>query len=149
MMLYFPAPSIPLPIRKILNKILNVFEQCADTWKMTFNTDKCQIVQFPKQDHNNFYVTYKLYGKPLAIVISFKYFGFFLSDNFSWDLYIDTIISKACQRLGMLKHVFSIAPMRVRRVAYLTLCRPILEYASEVWGPHLVHQITSLKSRER
>ena len=104
---------------------------------MVFNTDKYQVVQFPKQDYNNLHMTYKLNGKPLALVNSFKYLGFFILDNFSWDLHIDTIISKACQRLGMIKHVLSIVPVRVRRVAYLTLCRRILEYASEVWDPPL------------
>ena len=62
---------------------------------------------------------------------------------------VDTIISKACQRLGLMKHVLSIVPVRVRRTAYLTLCRPILEYASEVWDPHLVRQITSLEGVQR
>ena len=62
---------------------------------------------------------------------------------------VDTMISKACQRLGLMKHVLSIVPVRVRRTAYLTLCRPILEYASEVWDPHLVRQITSLEGVQR
>ena len=77
---------------------------------MAFNTVNCQIVQFPKQDHNNLHVTYKLNGKLLALVNSFKYLGVFISDNFSWDLHIDTIISKAYQRLGIMKHILSIAP---------------------------------------
>ena len=39
--------------------------------------------------------------------------------------------------------------MRVRRVAYLALRRTVLEYASEVWEPHLVHQIASLEVVQR
>ena len=116
---------------------------------MAFNTDKCQILQFPKQDHNNLHEIYKINSKPLALVNSFKCLGVFISDNFSWDFHIDTIISKTCHRLGMIKHVLSIVPMRVRRVKYLTLCRLILEYASEVWGPHLVCQITWLEVVQR
>jgi len=34
--------------------------------------------------------------------------------------------------MGMIKHVLFDAPGRVKRVAYLTLCRPLLEYACEV-----------------
>ena len=41
------------------------------------------------------------------------------------------------------------APRKVERVAYLTLCRPILKYASEVWDPYLIRQITSLEDTQR
>ena len=68
-------------------------------------------------------------------VSSFEYFlGINVSNNFDWDVHIDSVTAKASQRLGMIKHVLFDAPRKVkRRVAYLTLCRPILEYASEVW----------------
>ena len=54
----------------------------VDTWKMAFNTDKWQILQFPKQDHNNLHVTYRLNGKPLALINSFKYLGCFYLRQF-------------------------------------------------------------------
>ena len=41
------------------------------------------------------------------------------------------------------------APRKVERVAYLTLCRPILEYASGVLDPYLIRQITSLEDIQR
>ena len=51
------------------------------------------------------------------------------------------------QNLPEIRNVLSIAPMRVRRVAYLTQCRPILEYVNEVWHPQLVCQITSFQRK--
>lgn len=128
---------------------LNILDQWAYNWKMNFNTDKCQIVRFARQSSGNPDVVYYLSGRPLSVVDSFKYLGVFISNDFNWDLHIDSIISKASQRLGMMKHVLFDAPMRVRRVAYLTLCRPILEYASEVWDPHLMRQVASLEAVQR
>ena len=97
--------------------------------------------------------TYFLNGKPLEQVSSFnfKYFlGINVSNNFDWDMHnIDSVTAKASQRLGMIKHALFDAPRKVKRVAYLTLCRPILEYASEVWDPYLIRQITSLEDIQR
>ena len=93
--------------------------------------------------------TYFLNGKPLEQVSNFKYLGINVSDNFDWDVHIDSVTAKASQRLGMIKHVLFDAPRKVKRVAYLTLCRPILEYASEVWDLYLIRQITSLEDIQR
>jgi len=78
---------------------------------------------------------------------SFKYLGVFILNNFSWDFHIETIT--ITQRLGMMKHVPFDAPRRVKRVAYLTLCRPRLEHACEVWDPHLARQVSLLKGVQR
>lgn len=128
---------------------LALLDQWTTNWKMSFNIDKCQIVIFSRQNHIDPNVMYHLNGQSLTLVNSFKYLGVFITNNFSWDLHIDSIISKASQRLGMVRHVLFNAPRKVKRVAYLTLCRPILEYASEVWDPHLSRQITSLEAVQR
>ena len=106
----------------------------GEQWGMEFNTDKCQIVGFNRQD-SVVNCTYFLNGKPLEQVSSFEYFlGINVSNNFDWDVHIDSVTAKVSQRLGMIKHVLFDVPRKVkRRVAYLTLCRPILENASEVW----------------
>ena len=78
-----------------------------------------------------------------------KYRGVEIASNFSWVLQVDSVTSKASQRLGMIKHVLFKASRKVKKVAYLTLCRPIMEYACEVWDPHLVRQITSLENVQR
>ena len=64
----------------------------------------------------------------------------------SWNSHIDFICSKALKSLGMIKQVLFNAPEKVRRVAYLTICRPILEYACEIWDPFLVKNISQIES---
>ena len=134
---------------KLFQEDLTLLEEWANQNRMVFNTDKCQVVRFNKHSCDDSILNYHLYGQSLENVSSFKYLGVHISDNFSWDMHLESIISKASQRLGMIKHVLYDSPRKVKRVAYLTLCRPVMEYASEVWDPHLARQITSLENVQR
>ena len=89
-------------------------------------------------------MVYTLYG-----VDFFKYLGVFVSSNFRCDIHIDDITSRAYQRLGMIKRVLNKAPLKVKKVAYLTLCRPLMEFACEVWDPYLVKHETQLENIQR
>ena len=76
-------------------------------------------------------VVYTLYGVPLVVVDSYKYLAVFVSSNFRWDIHMDDITSRAYRRL--IKRVLNKAPLKVKKVTYLALCRPIMEFAFEVW----------------
>jgi len=146
-LLYRPVNTLEDSVK--FQEDLASLEQWASQWKMSFNTEKRQIVRFARQDCDNFSPEYFLNNIPLALVKSFKYLGVFISNNFSWDFHIETITARASQRLGMMKHVPFDAPRRVKRVAYLTLCWPLLKYACEVWNPHLARQVSLLKGVQR
>ena len=75
-------------------------------WKMVFNVEKCQVVNFAGK-HNGVASNYKLDGEILATSTSFKYLGVQITDHFSWDLHANSITSTAS----------------------------LLEYACEVWHP--------------
>ena len=47
--------------------------------------------------------------------------------------------------MGLLRHTLYDAPMQIKRVAYFTLCRPVLEYGSEAWDPYEKEQVTKLE----
>ena len=81
---------------------LNMLGRWAEQWGMEFNTDKCQIVGFNRQD-SVVNCTYFLNGKPLEQVSNCKYLGIKVSNNFDWDMHIDSVTAKASQRLGMIK----------------------------------------------
>ena len=75
-----------------------------------------------------------------------KYLGVFASSNFRWDIHIDDITSRAYQRLGKIKRVLNKTPLKVKKVAYLTFCRPIITFSCEVWDPYLVRHETQLEN---
>ena len=46
------------------------------------------------------------------------------------------LTTKAYKVFGLVKHTLYNAPIKVKLIAYKTLCRPLVEYACEAWDPH-------------
>ena len=139
---------------------LSFLEQWANEWCMTINVKKCQMVLLEGRFvTDKAAVAYTLCGVSLVVVDSFIYLGVFVSSNFKRDIHIDDITSRAYQKLGMIKRVLNKAPLKVKKVAYLTLCRvcrelnmqcrPIMEFACKVWDPYLVRHETQLENIQR
>jgi myo-inositol-hexaphosphate 3-phosphohydrolase len=98
---------------------------------MTFNVNKCHSIVFGKQKKDDL-INHILSGVTLSQVESFKYLGVTLKSNSKWDGRITKIASKASRSLGLLKRVIYRAPMQVKLLAYITLCRSVLDYACTV-----------------
>ena len=65
---------------------------------------------------------------------SFKYLGIKLNEKMEWSDHIDYIQSKVAKRLGLLKRVKHLLPVRSREIMYNTMIQPILDYGDIVWG---------------
>ena len=81
-----------------------------------------------------------LNDQQLEIVQQYKYLGLLLvSSNLSWTPHIRSICNKARRILGLIYRKFSRnTDCFVTLRLYLALVRPHLEYAVQVWNPHLV-----------
>jgi len=85
-------------------------------------------------------------------VDSTKLLGIHLDSNFSWQPHIEAILAKATHRLYFLKQLTRAGvPHSQLRHFYLTVIRPVLEYASPVWH-HLItkkqlEQIEAIQKR--
>jgi hypothetical protein len=76
-------------------------------------------------------------------VSSFKLLGIHLDADFSWSTHVDTIVSKATQRLYFLKQLKRAGVPRDQLLHfYLAVIRPVLEYAAPVWQ-HLLNKSQS------
>ena len=75
-------------------------------------------------------------GDTIEVVEKAKYLGVTIHKSLKWDTHIYSITSKAYKVFGLIKHTLYNAPMKVKLVAYKTLCRPLVEYASEAWDPY-------------
>ena len=68
----------------------------------------------------------------------------------SWNVHVDKTISSANRSLGYIRRNFQSAPSNLKRLLYVTLVRPKLEYASAIWHPHqafLTNAIESVQNR--
>ena len=57
--------------------------------------------------------------------------------------------TKAQQTLGVIRRNLNKCPTHIKAVAYTSLVRPILEYASAAWDPHSQNNIKALERIQR
>ena len=81
----------------------------------------------------------------LQTVTETKCLGVTIQSDLKFHMHITSKISKAKQQLGMIKRAFHEAAKDAKKLAYTSLCRPHLEYASAVWDPVLEYQIYNLE----
>ena len=119
-------------IEYILNHDLSVLDRWSSKWLLNFNPSKTKAVFFTLRSN---YTLPKLQFQhcPLEFITSHKHLGLVLSQDLSWSAYIDSIVKKAYQRLGLLKKLkFTICRKTLSKM-YTTFIRPLLEYSSIVW----------------
>ena len=97
------------------------------------------------QIHGNFMKESKNYTTTIKLawiwnrVDSIKYLGLTIKDNLSWSDHISKICSKARRLIGILfRQFYKCADTSTIRTLYLTLIRPHLEYAIQIWDPYLI-----------
>lgn len=94
--------------------------------------------------------SYVLKHAELTLSSSYKYLGVHFQSDLTWHYHIDVILASANRSLGLIKHSLKNAPPYIRKLAYLTLVRPKIEYASAIWDPvqaYLIQNIESLQNR--
>ena len=92
---------------------------------------------------------YTLHGQVLESVDSAKYLGVNISQDLSWNHHINEITGKANRTLGFIKKNVKTKNEQVKELAYKTLVRPQVEYASSVWTPHTKENILKIEMTQR
>lgn len=121
---------------EFLQKDLDSLEEWSQQNGMRFNAGKSKIIIFRKSKAVPvLFSSYHLNHVDLDVSDSVKYLGVHLSEFMDFKKQVRNVVSKASGLLGLLRNTLYGAPSHVKLIAYKTLCRPILEYASEVWDP--------------
>ena len=113
---------------------------------MTFNEAKCKCMLLTNKKHTVF-PTITLNDHPVEVVHQIKYLGVTFSQHLCWSPHIQTICKKAQRIIGILYRQFCSTGTHSSSVLklYIALVRPHLEYAAQVWNPHLAKDILSLE----
>ena len=101
---------------------------------MTINKGRTQKTHF-----------YELRGTILQSFDHERFLGVILSQDMKWNAHTSHISSKANQKLGFIKRNLKGSQRELKRLAYISLVRSSMEYASPVWDPHLIKDIDSLE----
>ena len=118
---------------------------------MSFSVTKTQLIVFGKKnkiDCGNY--AHQLGGVAIEQFSSVKYLGITLQSDLKFDKHIHNITNKAMKVLGMIKRTLYQTMLKNKMIAYMTLCRPLLEYACQVWDPYKkqdIHEIEMVQNR--
>jgi len=112
---------------------LDLLSQWTTHWQMKFNVLKCVLIRCSRS-HNmttTYMITFLI--SEMSIYINF---GVLLYQSLSWSNHIARTTGKASQLFNFLRCNLSNCCPSVKASAYLTIIRPVLEYAASVWDPH-------------
>ena len=86
-----------------------------------------------------------MHGHVLDVADTANYFGVTLHKYCAWSKHITQTSKKANNTRAFLQRNIRRAPTSVKKRAYETLVRPILEYANSVWDRHAESDICKLE----
>jgi len=144
-----------------LMKEIKTWEDCADLqkdldkiyewsllWKMEFNTKKCHVLEVGKSKKRPTW-TYELGKETITKSKEEKDLGVTIQDTLSPEKHIDRIFGNTYSMLVNIKVAFTYMDGDMMRKIISTLIRPKLEYAGNVWSPHMKKHIKKLERVQR
>ena len=123
--------------RDTLKADLNTLQEWELVSDMEFNPSKCQVLHITRLKHA-LNTQYSLHGQVLEATDTAKYLGVSIAKDLSWNDHISSVTAKANRTLCFVKRNARTNNEKVKELAYKTLVRPQVEYASPVWPPHKV-----------
>ena len=118
---------------KTLQNDLQRLEQQENEEDMNFHLDKCSMLPVTKSK-SHISRTYTLHSHTVQVVVN-QIPWCDIESNTRFNHHIDGIVTKANWILVFLGRNLKICFTKTKDLAYKSLVRPLLEYASTVWDP--------------
>ena len=87
---------------------------------------------------------YLLHGQILESAGGSKYLGVKISGNLSFENHIQKICTSASRSLEFIKRNIRTKYPAIRKMAYKTLLRPLVDYSPSVWSPYTQSNINKI-----
>ena len=116
----------------LINEDLKKIQTWASKWLVTFSppkTEEMVITTKTPRPHPDL----KFGTEIIKRVTSHKHLGVILTNNLTWKEHVDSVVSRATKRLGILKSLKYKLDRRTLEIIYKSYIRPIMEYADIVW----------------
>lgn len=122
----------------------------TETSLLKFHPDKCKCMHISTKK-NKEPTTYRLGpgNKPLDSTTQEKDIGVIIDDKLTFDAHINAKINKANSVLGTIRRTFDYIDCDNFKHLYKALVRPHIEYANQIWCPHLQKHIHALEGVQR
>ncbi|CAM1330891.1 Uncharacterised protein at_DN0431, partial [Pycnogonum litorale] len=121
--------------RVLLQNDLLMISRWFSKWNLMVNAKTCAVITLSrKRLPGNF--SYSISGEPLNRVSEIKDLGVIMIADFTWSSHVSHIVNRASKLCGFVKRqTYSFKNISTVRKLYVSLVRPLLEYASVVWNP--------------
>ncbi|GBN41845.1 RNA-directed DNA polymerase from mobile element jockey [Araneus ventricosus] len=139
----------PNKVVEELNNYLDQLGKWLIMWKIKVNADKCQAVYFTRR--RKVPDPPKLYRRAFNWSKETKYLGVTLASRLTYDKHITNINKRtrtAKAKLYLLLGRNSKLSLKNMLLLYKTILRPIMTYASPVWGAAAKTHIQKLESTQ-
>ena len=127
----------------MLQKDLDRLWEWAVEKAMKINPSKIKAVRFTRARVKD-PLDYSLANTLIPDASSRKYLGIILRSDLCWADQVNYTVKKAWKALHFTMRILKKGNSNTKRLAYMSLVRPILEYGSACWDPYREGQITGL-----
>ena len=122
-----------------LTKDLSTVFSWGESHNMRFSFKKCKVLRITSRKPKSLekYPIVLFGGQVMEVVESHKYLGVTIDRSLTWKHHINATVEKAKKRLRSILRLCSSrrgVGQRMLIMLYVACLRPVLEYASEVWG---------------
>ena len=131
-----------------LQEDLDALQRWESDWLMHFHPQKCQTMHITNK-RNIIQSTYTIQNHNLKSTNTAKYLGIHIDSTLKWNTHINKTAQRANTTSTFLHRNIRTCPRKIKHLAYTTLLRPILEYASIIWDPHTDSNTLKLETVQR
>lgn len=131
---------------KFLQSDLDNLCSWAKSWQLSLSYSKCNILHLGRS--NPIHV-YRLDNYELIKSNGCKDLGIFVNENLSFSIHCNNIVAKSSKISNLIHRTFTSKNPELLVKAFNSYVRPILEYSSPVWNPHLIKDINNIENVQR
>jgi len=131
-----------------MQKDIDTLHSWSLEWQMNFNTKKCHTMCITRKRTKPL-LDYKLDHEILTNVDSHPYLGVIISSDLRWNLHVNHISGRATRDLNRLRRNIYCCNADTKALAYTSLVRPHLEFASAAWDPYTASDSYQIEKVQR
>ena len=125
-----------------INQIISYFSD----WQLKVNPSKCELLHLGVRNQR---YNYSIDGEQVPKVNNCRDIGVKVSDDYKFSLHVTEIVRNAYHRLRQIRICFSCHDVDFRLHMYNIYVRPVLEYITVIWSPHLLKNIDKIEGVQR
>ena len=133
-----------------LQQDLNLLEEWATKWKMSFNLQKINVNFLGSSTKNTqFFSQYLIQNEIIREVTYAKYLGVTIDQNLKWSEHVKQITNKANSVHGFLQRNLYSCPMSTKINCHKALVKPVLDYAAILSGHPILKKTLTWSNKYR